>query len=90
MAIRIRDMEADLLKMTELTELHDDLTKVVWMPRPAEETNIANCTIMLMFASENIFLDVCNTLHDESDRPKDYTSYISPSSELGLRNASAL
>lgn len=60
------------------------------MPRPIEETDIAYCTVMLMFASEDVLLDVCNTLHDESDRPEDNTSYIPPSSKFRLSSVSLL
>lgn len=83
-AAEIRNMMPDSPHLAGLTKLHNNFTEVIRMPRPTEEADIADCTIMLMFASEDILLDVGNTLHDEPDRPKDNTSYIPAGSKLWL------
>jgi hypothetical protein len=70
----------------KLTKLDDDFAKVVRMSCPTEESNVANCAIMLMFAPENILLNVGHGLHGESYSEHYNTSNISSGAKLGLRN----
>jgi len=67
--------------------LNNYLSKVVWMTRPREESNIADRTIVAMSGAEPVLLDVGYAFHDETNRPKDNASNVAASAKARLRKA---
>lgn len=49
-----------------LTELDQYLAKIVWVPRPREEANVANFSIAAMCATETVLLHVGDTFHHKA------------------------
>jgi hypothetical protein len=68
-----------------LTKLDNDLAEVVWMSAPRKEPFIANCSPVLMLRSEDILLNIADTLHDQADGIQYHASYIPPSAKCRLR-----
>lgn len=66
------------------TELNDDFSEVVRMPRPREKANIADLALVRRIASEKIFLDIRHAFQNKSDGEQDDPSYISPGAECRL------
>ena len=67
-----------------LTELHDDLPKVIWMFGPGEKSHVADLPLILWPAPEAVFLNVRNALHEKANCKKDHSCNISTRPEFGL------
>ena len=51
----------------KFTKLHDDLAKVVWVPRPGEEADIAHLPFVLRLAPKDVFLNIRYAFEEESE-----------------------
>ena len=68
----------------KLTELHDDFSKIIRMPGPGEESNIAHLALVFRFTSEDVFLNIRDTLQDKPNSEQDHTGNVSTSSKVRL------
>ena len=59
-----------------LTELYDDLSKVIWVPCPNEKPNITDPSLVLRLTPEDVFLHIGNTLQEEPDHKQNHSGDI--------------
>src|SRR3954451_19969062 len=67
-----------------LTKLNNYLPEIIWMSRPIEESFIADCGLILCPASEKIFLNITDSLHNKPNSKQNYPRNISPRSKRWL------
>ncbi len=67
-----------------LTELHDDLSKIVWVSRASEKSSVAHLPLVFWPAPEAVLLNVRHTLHKEANRKQDNSRNISARSKPRL------
>ena len=70
--------------------MNDDFSKVVGMPSPSKESNIADRTVATMSSTESVLLNIWDALHNETDRPEDDARDVSTRSKLWLIESSNL
>lgn len=67
-----------------LTELDDDLAKIIRMSRPHEEAHVVNPALILWLASEYILLYIRDTLHKKPNCEKYHSCNISSGAKFRL------
>ena len=74
--------------LISLTELYNDLPKVVGMSSPDEKPYVTDFAFIRRIAPELIFLDIRPCLHEKAYGEQDDSSDISPGTEVGLIKSS--
>ena len=68
----------------QLTKLDDDLPEIVGVPGPHKEPHVADFSLVLRFAPENVFLNIRNTFHEKANNEQYHACDVSPCAKLGL------